>query len=554
MSDSITIAVRQFEQVIDNGYRSLPIFSRPLDVALYGLLAAYDSHIVSQRMLSDAIGGKPFTVGQVQLFKSRGEGLVWALRWLLEAKKIPDARPLPSEDLISEAAELIEYGAKYYRIGMMYAHFSKGQAQAVVDIGAKYVRFEYDHKYLSRNFSWGFHDSVSNENMQKASRNTQQIMMLQSAAQHSYQQISFHLENGHIVLDAPTELLHPDIQAWSNVVCSEQHIFPATHDMGCFTLQDFNQFWQAFMAWSMCVTEFYLSAWESRSVPQENVMPTQSVSRKLFIETICCLAGLSADIVESITTRLTYDWRTGKPDVFLQPLFCGKESVAWSPGVIQMSRSQRNLLKLMARTPREKSLADNVIGNREIQLLSELQTILERKGWSVALNRNISGNDEAEVDILATNWSYPDEVLIVEAKAFLQADDVNEIKSATLEMQHAQEQVARIIKILATMSLDDRRRLFPFVEWEKVKYWFGVIITPETEPSINYDHSKIPALSLLTLQYRLRAKDWVGPRRIWQAMVQRKWQAFIRDAEYSSEKTELAGITYDLPLISLRTN
>jgi len=216
-----------------------------------------------------------------------------------------------------------------------------------------------------------------------------------------------------------------------------------------------------------------------------------------------------------------------------------------------MSRFQRNLLKLMARTPAEKSLADQIIGKREQQLLEQLQTILERKGWFVAVNKKVSGNEEVEIDLLAVNWRYPQEVLIAETKAFLQVDDVNEIKSATLEMQHAQEQVGRIVRTLAAMPLDERKCLFPFVEWDKVERWFGVIVTPETEPSINFDHSKVPAASLLTLRNRLRAKEWAGPCRIWQAMVQRQWQSFLHDAEYGSEEVMLAGITYELPLIAV---
>ena len=35
--------------------------------------------------------------------------------------------------IIAEAAELVEYGAKYYIVGMMYSHFSKKQAEATVE-------------------------------------------------------------------------------------------------------------------------------------------------------------------------------------------------------------------------------------------------------------------------------------------------------------------------------------------------------------------------------------------------------------------------------------
>jgi hypothetical protein len=152
---------------------------------------------------------------------------------------------------------------------------------------------------------------------------------------------------------------------------------------------------------------------------------------------------------------------------------------------------------------------------------------------------------------LAVNWQHPQEVLIIEAKAFLQVDDLNEIKSATVEMQRAQDQIGRIVRILTSMPLAEKKSLFPFVEWEKVERWFGVIVTPETEPAINFDHTRVPAASLQTLNNRLRPKDWLGPRRIWQAMVNREWQSAIRNARHTHEQFSLANIIFEIPLIEI---
>ena len=146
-------------------------------------------------------------------------------------------------------------------------------------------------------------------------------------------------------------------------------------------------------------------------------MPTQVVRRGEFIRSMATLAALPPVTVESILSRLKVDHRTNKLDMYLQPLLCGSEWVAWSVRGIQMSRSQRNLLKLMARTPAHKAMADAIIGARETSLLAEIAAWLKGKGWTVSTNRELPGLDDGEVDLIGWNWSYPTEILIIEAKA-----------------------------------------------------------------------------------------------------------------------------------------
>ena len=178
MLESVTTIVRQYEQVIDAGYRTFPIFLHPVDIALYGLLAVYDSYIVCQTMVDEANDGRPISVGQAQVFKSHGEGLVWAVRWLLESKHVPDACPVATDDVITEAAELVKYGATYFLVGIMYSHFGKGEVQADVDAAAKHVRFDYTTEYRRLNCSWGFHDDVSNETLGKGARDERRVASL----------------------------------------------------------------------------------------------------------------------------------------------------------------------------------------------------------------------------------------------------------------------------------------------------------------------------------------------------------------------------------------
>lgn len=255
-------------------------------------------------------------------------------------------------------------------------------------------------------------------------------------------------------------------------------------------------------------------------------MPTQVVPLYVFLQAISNASRLPTSLVERILEQLKYDYRTTKPDIFLQPLVCGEKFVAWSAMVVQLSRFKRNRLKLMARTPSQKSLADRIIGERERAMLSAMKAWLENKGWAVVINRKIPG-DLGEVDLLATHWQFPSEILIMEGKAVLQADDLNEIRSATREMQRGQEQIKKVMGLLSRMPDQERSRLFPFVEWKKVSRWYGIVVTPETEPGMGFDQSIIPAAAFLTLQQRLSKKDWASPSRVWNAMVAREWQETV---------------------------
>jgi hypothetical protein len=126
MQPDDTKQAREVEQLIDSGYRDYPIFSYPIDVAAYGLLAAYDSHILVQVMVNEASGGAPFTAGEIQFFKAFGEGFIWAMRWLLMSSPRVDPRPTSSEQLIADSNNLIVYGSNYSIVATMYSGMSQG--------------------------------------------------------------------------------------------------------------------------------------------------------------------------------------------------------------------------------------------------------------------------------------------------------------------------------------------------------------------------------------------------------------------------------------------
>jgi hypothetical protein len=364
-----------------------------------------------------------------------------------------------------------------------------------------------------------------------------------------FRRVPYQFKDGRIVLGDVSILCDKRVRQGLEPGTSRHRIFAPNVDLGGFNIGEFDAFWRALYTWSVCVTDIYRYACDSLGIPQEQCMPTQVVRRDEFIRSMVTLSGLPQITVESILTRLKVDHRTGRLDMYLQPLLCGSESVAWSVRAVQLSVPQRNLLKLMARTPPQKALADNIIGNREQSLLATLAKVLEAKGWAVTTNQELPGLEQGEVDLIGWNWVYPSEVLIIEAKALLQADDPNEVRAATRDMKHAQGQLERIIRVLSQLPESVREGRFPLVDWRKVTRWYGVVITPEREPGLEYDHSMFPACSFASLQQRLSANEWRSPSRLWSAMVARDWQIDFRAGRVEYEPFELAGITFEDPMI-----
>ncbi len=193
------------------------------------------------------------------------------------------------------------------------------------------------------------------------------------------------------------------------------------------------------------------------------------------------LSGLPSDCVEAITLRLTYDDRTEWPEVFQQPLFCGPKTVAWSVSVPQSSKYLRNMLKLMSRTKALGKQAATLIGSREGAMLRELGDEFSHKGrCAFKLNTPIQdGDKQGEIDLLMYNCKLPEELLVIEGKAVLGVDEINEVDAATKEMQRAQQQLRKAIDILKFLPNDEKAKLFRFVNWSMVKDIYGVVVAAD---------------------------------------------------------------------------
>src|SRR5207253_3010182 len=95
--------VREYERIIDNGYRALPIFEYALPTAAYSVLAAFDCHILTEKMVKERSNSSSLSLAQFQIFKCLGEGFILAMRWLLGSRDSVDVEPAPSKNLVEVA-------------------------------------------------------------------------------------------------------------------------------------------------------------------------------------------------------------------------------------------------------------------------------------------------------------------------------------------------------------------------------------------------------------------------------------------------------------------
>jgi hypothetical protein len=270
------------------------------------------------------------------------------------------------------------------------------------------------------------------------------------------------------------------------------------------------------------------------------------------------LSGLARDRVNAITERLVYDGRTGSavrpasPEVFQQPLFCGPNTIAWSTRVVLASKYHRNMLKLMSRTKALQEYSATLIGSREGAMLRELGGLFSTRGRSnyKLFTKLKVGNREGEIDLLAYNPKFPDELLLIEGKANLGADEINEVDHATAEMQKGQVQVQNAEDILRTLADEERHQLFKFVKWQLVKHYYRVVVSADVDPNPKLDHSVCPGVSLQTVKARLRDHHYASPKKFWQACKDRKWLSELSHWQTSFQSITVGDVTYELPVVT----
>ncbi len=516
-------------EVLDSFHESMPLWTRASDVATFGLLAAYDSLFLPLMHLTPELSNP----GGILRAKYIQEGLVQALRWLLERDGQLAARSVDDKTVISDAGYFLDHATAYAVVADHHRSLGYGFVSAAVDETNRIVRFDGSGNTEAWMNAAGQVEAFHKTMTARPIRRLESLSRLGAQIRRLIKSLDHGTESSCIQIHDPNALNHEDFLAFTQAMHDSEPIeLPEDADLAGFTVADYEQFWSAILRWSIASLVLYTQAPDPRVV-----YPTQIVNRSEFESHMSSLTKLPIDILQCIITRLSFASTIKSPDCFLQPLIVSDESIAWSPRLVLACRHRRNMLKLMAKTSELKASADNLIGAGESVLLHEFRHCLVKRGYQLKFNTPIgSAQGKGEIDMLAWTNRAPKQVLVIEAKALLPTDEIGEVADLTKKVLGGQEQLRRAIRILGDLSVESKSRCFKFVPWAKITQVVGFVITSEGYPTSEYDHTEIPATDLPRFKM-LRPRDLKTPDRIVATLRERPWfqdLSGLTEREYES--------------------
>jgi hypothetical protein len=186
-------------------------------------------------------------------------------------------------------------------------------------------------------------------------------------------------------------------------------------------------------------------------------------------------------------------------------------------------------------------------------MLNELGKMFSKHGGTAyKIMVDVAGQGQlGDIDLLAFNRKHADDVLIVEGKALLGVDEINEVDAATKEMQRAQSQLAKVIQILLGMSQAEKKQLFKFVSWEFPKALHGLVVSQDAEPNEKYDHSQFPGISLATIKSRMHQNHFSNPLAFWTRCKDRPWLKSLTEGIHTHKAIKVGDVTYLIPAFEI---
>lgn len=547
--DDNDFLLRKFErEVLDVHHRTLSLYGRPKNIAFHALLAAFDSNLVVYAAL-DGLSATE-AVGTMQFMKAMHEAINPALRWILEKEGPLDPVPPFTGSILEEAGQFLVHATFYVTVATFHVLYSRKLASVQVDETTRTVRFIV-LPFPSGNKPWhGLAERAMIERKLSHSRTTKRNRLLQEFDEY-VGKLSYKLEDGRIQLHDVRNLLASPVSSLTEYATYRELLaVPPDTELGGFTLENLRHFWRGLTTWSAaCCRLFLILVSEGRA--QEECIPTQVLTRAEFLNNMNILSGLDKQIIGAIVQRLAYRTESNtKNDIFLQPLLCGNNYICWSPVVVGLSKIERNILKLLSRDPSMQDLAATMIGSREKTMLREIGAILaKRGGYDFKLNKTLQYmGRKGELDLLAYNRKYPNQILLMEAKAVLAVDDISEVVAASKELCRAQEQIRSTAELLKSIPVKQKQALYPFVQWDMVTSYYLMVVTPDTHPdSQQYDYEEVPLITLETMKSQVNNKQLQSPRSFYEASQKRIWLDGLIPATDFYETIEIGGIKYEIP-------
>ena len=545
MSDDL---LRVFERQLDQHHKTLGIYSHPREVRLFALLAAYDFTLLSEYNARLRFGD---SVGIAWRSMRLQDSLSCCLRWLCQQNP-GDLRSPSDKAVFDSAAEFLLWGCDYASLADAHLMYARGLADVEIDTCAKNVRFVLKPEGDRREIDGYVQVCEFQKTIARQNERRRRQLLSSMAAEVSQINTAYHA--GRICVSDITQLMKPTLIKYIQTEINVE-ILPLdpTIDLGGFSFGEYRQFWQGISNWSNCLLALYDLAIR-RGIEELRCAPTQLLKENDFVSAMTVLSGLPEPIVSSITGRLTYDFASSKADIWLKPFLRSNGSILWSPRIIRRSRYQRNMLKLMARTPALKNMAASIIGRQEGSFVNLIGNLLSRKaGYQFkTMTRLSTQSQEAEIDLIAYQTKTPSEVLVVEAKTLLPADEVNEVSEVTNKLTIGQGQIENALGVLKSMGNEAKQRLFRFIDWNKVREYYPLLMTPDTHPDTRYDDNVVPHISYTSLRMYPRPRDLSKPSRLWSFCKSKQWikeQTPTKQCQHRDIR--VADIIYTVPLIEM---
>ncbi len=543
MSDDL---LRTYERTLDEYHKKFEIYTHPTDAKLYALMASYDLMQLPY-LTSRSIVESP---GAASRLKTLDDSLNYCLRWLFETG--PESpMPTTSAALIDQAAQLLLFGADYADIADMHMMYGRDLVEVETNASDKSVKFRIKDEGTDTKEIHGFlqtHDfqrKIAQQNVKVYSASFPDLFK-------EISQIDTSLQDGRISIIDLESLNKPVFTEFlANELRPELLPFDGSADMGGFSFGEYEQFWRAISNWSHCILCVFMLKMRN-GLDQLECVPTQLLTDTSFSSGMVILSGLPVEVVAKITERLTYTQGNKKAEILLQPLIRLNGKILWSPWVVRKSRYDRNMLKLMARTPGLKDKADDAIGARERAFLNLIGSFLSRRaGYQYKLTTDISDGDRhGEIDLVAYQTRVPTEILLVETKTLLAVDETNEISDATDKLIAAQEQILDALAILKSLPPLRRSNLFKFVDWTKVSNYYPIVMTPDCNPNTRYRDDVVPHISFASLSTYAKRRDLSKPSRLELFCRKKDWmKQRTPEKDYRYKDVRVGDITYRLPYI-----
>jgi hypothetical protein len=537
--------LRRFEADLDTHHETLALWNQPRDIALAAVLSAFD---ISIALRTDPIGDSLDGAATMQHTKYLDEGFVFAMRWLFPTgSTIPDPSRTLSANSVQQAITFLRHASTYALLFDFHTMYSRDLATAIVDESSRHVRFEVAQTRTNRWF--GFAECRAYEVSETLAR-TPEVDAAISAVSMRMHEMRYRTTSTGIAYDSYNFLDWDDVRRLAaSTTVDETLALEAGEDLGGFTVGEFREFWVTLRGWGFTTIGLY-GALRQRGVPEPSCVSTQSLHRDTFIDVIHTKSGLALRVVEQIVARLSYGQPTNaQPDIFLQPLIVG-ERITFSPLLIELSKYERNMLKLMAAMPTLKDIAANLIGSRERRLSETLGLLLAKRGsFDFQCNQSICVDDRrSEIDLLAWNQTSPNELLLVESKAILEPDEVAQVDEAGKKIAEAQQQINEAADILMAMPIEQRRQIFRFVDWSAVTTIRKVVLTASTLPDVGYDEESVPVITLRAAQASMRHRHFRTPSSFWSACRDKQWLQELIGADAGHRTIRVGDVRYEIPV------